>query len=135
MKTIAFSIAGNHENPLGNPIPFQRVLKQHYRAASKRYAEWCGMVRAKMLDALVNLPGQLQVNTAGKIVLQPGEEVEVTVVVTWADEKHGDLDNVVKGILDATLHDDKHVMAIDARAYHGRKGRVSVQFDIIKITQ
>jgi hypothetical protein len=43
--TISFTIVRNQEDPAGNPTPYKRVLKEHWRGDSSRCDKWKDFVR------------------------------------------------------------------------------------------
>lgn len=126
MRMYTFTLLGNHENTKGNPVPFQRVLKQKMRPASARYLQWSSWVRGEFYRQC----GVKEIALSGKLELARGAPVKIEMHITWADEKHGDADNVFKGIVDALLEEDRHVMDFHVNAVHGLSGRVYTQIQI-----
>lgn len=120
MKKISFTIRGNQEDPEGNPIPYTRVLKHSWRDDASRYMEWCEYVRAEFARACeVELPIELEKNAKAQIGLK----------VFWKSSSHGDLDNILKGILDALFKNDKCINGIVASSEMAPdgKGRLEIQ--------
>lgn len=102
-----FRIHGNQEDAKGNPIPFQRVLAHKMRKASVRYMHWQQYVKAEFLSSLQFVDSRF----IGKhpIVLEKDQKARVDIIIGWANETHGDCDNVFKGICDALFENDKHL--------------------------
>ena len=118
MKTIRIDITGNQLERTGNPIAYKRMLNHSWRADSTRYRDWQSFVR--MSCGLY----------AGPMEVTKGETVEIDIAVVWANEKHPDLDNVVKGLLDSLVSNDKEVTSVIATCTHGKVGRVIGQIII-----
>ena len=129
MQTLSFTIRGNQEDPTGNPVPYTRVLNHSWRGDSKRYMKWLDYVRAEFVSQ-VGTHGAVAAFYAGKppIVLGKEERAQVAIKVYWRDGSHGDLDNVLKGILDALFENDKRVNGLKASSEMSRdkRGRVEV---------
>lgn len=127
---ITFTVYGNHENPCGNPIPFQRALKQHMRGASVRYLEWQSYVRAGMFDwAEKNMYHIRQLGHP--ILLEHNQRARMDIVIYWASNAHGDPDNVWKGIADSLFKDDKNLAgSFDFKMAENGAGRVDITIKI-----
>ena len=123
MHNLSFIIRGNQEDSAGNPVPYERTLNHSWRKRSQRYHDWCHYVRAQMLDSLSHTDTPIVLTTEGKLRLKEGECARVSLMVSWANEKHGDLDNVLKGILDAVFEDDKQVTDLWATSDYAVDGR------------
>ena len=134
MIELDFIVRGNHEDPDGNPVPYTRTLSQAWTKAASRYKEWQEYVRAEFYrsckmrgrDDMSGVP----VTTSGMLELAKGQEVEVDIEVVWASGHHGDLDNILKGILDALFAQDKEVTEIHAVSSRGKKGRIAGRITI-----
>lgn len=127
--TYSFTINGNQENPLGNPIPYTRTLKQRMTSSAARYLDWMGYVRSQFASQCCDARGVVAIMQGQMpITLAKGQKAGVAIKVYWANESHGDLDNVLKGILDSLFSDDKCVNALKASSEMSaeKKGRVEV---------
>ena len=134
MTTYTFTIRGNHEDPFGNPIPFQRVIKQQMRYAAARYLAWMKYVRAVFVSEceVDSRMVMMAARDGPPISLAKGQTAGIAIRVFWANETHGDLDNVLKGILDSLFENDKGINALKASCEmaEDRKGRVEITITI-----
>lgn len=142
MTEISFTINGNQENPLGNPIPFQRALNNHWRAASKRYMDWQAFVRSVYFQQIGKAMPIITSDEDGKPKtynfqrMKPIQlrhtEAEMHVRIYWHDRTHGDADNVFKGIADALFENDKLLTAgsFTSELAQDKRGRVEVRIEI-----
>lgn len=136
--TIEFTIKGNQEDPEGNPVPFQRVIKQMWRKQSTRYHEWMEYVRKAYLRAVekkkdLHPAFALFSNKPINLSLAGGDLVaKVETHIYWKNGAHGDPDNVYKGILDSIFSDDKGVIEGHywSQVAPDGKGRVEVKIVI-----
>ncbi len=133
MKEIKLTITGNQENKKGNPIPYYRVTSQSkFSDGTKRYHAWKGYVVATLIDWLDALPKEKRAEykelidfTDKKPIKATADKIHMRLCITWADKKHGDCDNVFKGIADALFMNDKYVSG--AFDYHyGDQAKVDV---------
>jgi Holliday junction resolvase RusA-like endonuclease len=130
MKTITFTIHGNHEDPTGNPVPYARqTQRQLWTKQAKRYREWQNYVRAAFYQAAETNWLDLAVQTlkGGRIKLPHYLAAKVSIAVFWATGNHGDLDNVLKGILDSIFVDDRNIKEISAKSSTAPDGRGRVE--------
>lgn len=127
--TYHFTLTGNQDNHHGNPVPFQRVLAQKMRASSIRYLEWQQFVRATFKDQC-RLFSSKGTKFDAPITLGSSDQAIMAIHIVWANEQHGDADNVWKGIADALFVNDKHVVGCFT-ASHGTRGSFEVHIDII----
>lgn len=126
--TYSFTIYGNHEDPYGNPVPFQRVIKQQMRSAAARYLAWMKYVRNSFVSQNTH-PDLVMAAMQNRppIELAKGQRFGIEIKVFWANQAHGDLDNVLKGILDALFKNDKGLNALKASAEVAENGRGRVE--------
>lgn len=95
-------IEGNHENPVGNPIPYERMTARgkFVRRDAKRYIGWIDFVQKQWLSQV-------------KAPLPSSKNFywQLDVMIGFKGEHHADPDNVRKGVQDALfkLSGDKHV--------------------------
>lgn len=133
LRTYTFRIRGNQENKLGNPIPYFRTTqKSKWSDPAQRYATWKSYVRGALFDSGCKFtPSMVQQYGADRppLVLEKGQKAYMDIFITWADETHGDSDNVFKGIADAVFENDKH-MAGAFNYCHGEEGGVEVRIAI-----
>lgn len=121
-------------------MPYTRVLNHSWRGDSVRYMRWCGYVRKQLLKSLneVSIEEMRKEGSSigileGKLRVPKEKKVRVGISVAWASNTHGDLDNVLKGILDSVFENDKNVCGFTARAAPAKdkKGKVDVVISII----
>ncbi len=140
---IKFTIHGNHEYLDGNPIPFERAVKGHWRERSSRYMNWQAYVRQQfytqhrdILSQLfddTNVPAKRKLTQA--FLMKPfkhfGTRIHVHSRIYFANKTHGDSDNIQKGIVDALFVEDKYVAgSYDFEYSVDKKGRVEVEIII-----
>ncbi len=139
MKTIKFTIFGNQEDQRGNPIPYFRVTSQsRWSKGTKRYHAWADYVRACYLDALKEVEtirredfGDYHDLLQKKPIAATNEKQGMTLMIFWANKKHGDSDNVFKGIADALFMNDKYLVgAFDYQYCPDKMGRVDVTINL-----
>jgi hypothetical protein len=96
--TIRFTIHGNQEDQLGNPIPkLKMTAGQHWMPQVKRYVAWKDYVRAAMMDSdvrIVNEEGITVLATDGRLKLQPYQQATMRLLINWANEKHADPESI-----------------------------------------
>lgn len=63
------------------------------------------------------------INTKPLTILKNSARMDIKIA--WANEHHGDPDNIFKGIADALFYDDKH-LAGSFEFEHGKDGKVEV---------
>jgi Endodeoxyribonuclease RusA len=110
------TIAGNHVDPKGNPIPYYRMTQasKWEDPAAKRYLAWKKYVQQCWLEKFHRYPQF----GAGRYRL------DVTCYFTTTKNggncSHGDPENVRKGVQDALFAQDQHVVgSVD---YHHVQG-------------
>ncbi len=138
---INFTIRGNHEDPEGNPVPYQRLLNNAWRRAGARYVEWQNFVQTTFASAVSGgAAGSSRARTCvaramqnkNPIELADGETAEMDVAIYWKNKAHGDGDNVYKGIADALFENDKGIVrgSFESAMSEDKKGRVEVKIKI-----
>lgn len=117
VMTIRFSIKGNQEDKLGNPIPYHRTTQGSYwNDASRRYKAW--------KDYVVKASG---IKSLGKpIEIPKGTKAYMHLKIYFANNKHSDSDNIFKGIADALFVNDKK-LAGSFDFDTAKEGRVDVE--------
>lgn len=141
MKTITFTIHGNQENPHGNPMPYYRITSQsRFSDGAKRYHAWANFVRAQYLDIVMPRGKKFKTEDYGEIhdfiekrpIPASKEKQWMGLKIYWADKKHGDCDNIYKGIADALFMNDKYLACtgIDYEYALDKKGKVEITLTI-----
>ncbi len=142
---INFTILGNQENPAGNPIPYTRVVgRALWTAAAKRYAAWKDYVVRSYFEKenLGGMPvvlddshgkGFLAIKKGARKPINLGTKMRMDLKIFWRDGKHGDPDNIFKGIADAIFVNDKNLDgSFVSRTACDGKGKVEVKIKILK---
>lgn len=109
MLEYDFTIYGNHQSKRGNPVPYTRTLRHAWRQDASRYMGWQEYVRKVFLDQNKNIDTKAMWKYGKPIKLKPGQTAQMHLVIWWATKKHGDPDNIFKGIVDALFVDDREV--------------------------
>lgn len=143
MTRLRFTIHGNQEDHIGNPIPYTRALANQFRSDAARYMAWKEYVRASFERTAVQAR-EYDVDVSYKPVYTTtsfpypqlcAEEqcAAVHVRIFFQNGHHGDGDNILKGIMDALFHNDKCVWSGSFESYPARngKGRVEVTLEIM----
>ena len=117
MQEIAFTV--NHSC---NPVPYKRTTqKQKWRDDEyHKYQRWKAAVVAAFAKSTGKLPHQ---------VLKKGQKYFVTTMIFFKDKRHGDPDNVHKGINDAVFAapmNDKYVAGSYDFDYDPERPRVEI---------
>lgn len=123
---VKFTIYGNQENPLGNPIGYHRTTQgSKYSAAAMRYSYWKNHVVAAYIDAggTVNCPGYKPLDI-GKA------KAYLRTMTYFATNARPDPDNVQKGIADALFANDKNVAGSYDFDFDKANPRVEVTIEI-----
>lgn len=128
--TLQFTIVGNQESKIGNPIPYHRATQgSRWNPAHRRYLLWKDHVKSAFKKVqpkspfcpLDNLdPHPIVGNVHGR----------VRAYIYFGDETHADPDNIVKGILDSLFKNDKHIDVETAHSCKDKKPRVEVRLTI-----
>lgn len=94
---MIFTIMGNQRDTRGNPIPYHRTTQRaRFAPEHRRYEEWKGYVRAcASLMAKIDLSDRY---------------CKIEMDIEWANNKHCDGDNVLKGVNDSLFSNDKNVI-------------------------
>lgn len=123
--TYIFTISGNQENALANPIPYHRTTQNSlWSKGAKRYSAWKQYVQ-KCFENQNNLKA-----TTGKpIKLTKEITATMDIAIEWASDAHADCDNIFKGIADALFDNDKYVThgSFESCKSKNKHGKVYVQ--------
>jgi Holliday junction resolvase RusA-like endonuclease len=118
MKIYTFKIIGNQENKKGNPIPYYRTTQRgKFTREYKRYSEWKEYI-------LFDCFGRKKIN------LKENETAEMNIKIFFSNKKHGDADNVFKGIADAIFENDKYLLKGSFESFYNDVGMVKVEIKI-----
>lgn len=144
--TITFMIAGNHTDRDGNPVPYTRSTREAlWRSDGKRYAAWKEYVQqifnVEFSNHCISNPDDrhttkhwgdmLRRGNLKPIELRYEQTARMDINIWWANCKHGDPDNIWKGIADALFVQDKHLNGSFESDHHSEgKGRVEVKIKI-----
>lgn len=126
--TYTFTVSGNQENALANPVPYHRTTQgSTWTKEAKRYNAWKNYVRHcfyKQTDAKVQL--------LEPITLSKTKTATMDIAIEWANGTHGDCDNVFKGIADALFTNDKYIMAGSFKSTYSKskQGKVYIAITI-----
>jgi hypothetical protein len=137
---INFTIKGNHSDPYGNPLPKNRLTyAQQWTPQAKKYVAWknyvmqCYMEAAKIAglsivinDALTNST-TLFVNGRTMKPLNIMGKSHMYLKIYWANNVHGDPENIFGSIADALFVNDKNLDGcFESQMSPDKKGRVDV---------
>ena len=123
---IHFTILGNQENLKGNPVPYQRVVgRALWTRQAKRYAAWKEYVQEQYWKQAEER------NFIGKPFTEL-KRARMSIEIYWANEAHGDPDNVFKGIADALFVNDKNLGGSFEFEMDKKMPRVEVKIEIIE---
>lgn len=146
MKYLKFEIVGNQLEKDGNPISYKRTVKGMWREADTTYHEWMDYVRRQFRRQIMDKELEeriVQAWKAGKevehpIILEKDEICTMYFEIYYKDKKHGDPDNLFKGVADALFLNDKNVYPIippHAAMYTGKQGKIIVSIEIVKLSE
>lgn len=138
IRTETFTIEGNQENKVGNPLPYlRRTQGSLWSKESKRYEAWIEFVRRQCyfqttLEERWNTRGRTM-RYEHPFTTSRNEYARMDVMMWFADETHADPDNIFKGLADALFKNDKHLAhSVDFGHASDGRGRVDI---IITISQ
>ena len=106
-----------------NPVPYKRTTqRQKYVDKNyKQYLIWKSIVWQQFADQIGDRPD---------LILDKSKKYYVGIVAYYKDKKHGDTDNVAKGINDAIFQkplSDKYVSGSYDYSYDKNNPRVEVE--------
>lgn len=140
MIKIKFTVVGNQEDPKGNPVPYHRSTQRaKFSPDHQRYIAYKEHVRDafEAERKLWGIPpiGKVNLKKVRELLTKSIHPIMGSVrgrVVIWAffghkPCRHGDPDNIGKGILDALFADDSHV---DLETHHAC-GHVEPKVDVV----
>lgn len=119
MNPISFFV----ETPY-NPIPYKRTTQRaKYSDEYKRYQSYKNLVISQFIRKTGKHPHN---------VLKSSNKYRIDVFITYCDKRHGDSDNIAKGINDALFKNDKLVAGSYDFAY-GETGRVDIEIREVEL--
>lgn len=127
IEELNFVILGNPDSVNGNPVPYKRTIGGVWSTASTKYWAWKDYVRASFSD-IPKLPKYLKIVHFNEHPIKlKGKYASVDIGIDWVNNKRGDGDNVLKGILDSLFDNDKDVLEGHYKSNLNQKaGRVYV---------
>lgn len=135
MRTISFSILGNHKDPKGNAVPKLKMTgRQHWTPKAKEYVLWKQHVVSSFISSLPQGTQNLIEKDfyPGKpIRLEKEEHALMRLRIKWKDNTHGDPENIFGSVADALFENDKNldIGTVSVRAKEGRIGVTIYIFD------
>lgn len=132
---IQFSIFGNQEDPLGNPLPKLRMTRGGlWKKEAQRYMAWAGFVQAQFykrldtlaLDSVRSIQPMVErgiIDYIGPkpLTIPPGYKAQMDLKIWWGSGVHGDPENVFGSIADALFKNDKYLAG--SFDFEEKKGR------------
>lgn len=119
---LSFVIKGNHEDPMGNAVPYERMTQRSKRTDPRalRYKAW----KVYVLQCFTQ-------QTRRAFPCQPDGAYKLDVKCFFVGENHADAENVRKGIQDSLfVYGDKHVFGTIYPVQHVEEmPRVEVTID------
>jgi len=132
MKYYSFSIRGNHESDIGNPIPkIKKTYRQQWTPEARRYSAWKCYVQEAFMRSLLQLDFNVHVRhmRVFKKPIKPdkNEKAVMDIRIFWKDDAHGDPENIFGSIADALFYNDKYLDGSFKSEIAGdKKGRVEI---------
>lgn len=114
-QIVQFTIKGNQEDPLGNPMAYFRTTQgSQFTKGAKRYHAWGDYVRAQLIDALARMKDRREYAehfdfSKKKPIKASSLKQKMTLRIFFKDKTHADSDNIFKGIADALFMNDKYL--------------------------
>ena len=145
MKKIKFTIKGNHQDPIGNPLPkIKKTRNSYWTKEAQRYAAWKIYVQVHFLDAAYpKLPTvefdamKRRVASGGKPIALPlGTKAQMEIRISWKNGAHADPENVFGSIADALFENDKSLAgSFDFELADDGIGRVVIYIHIFSVSK
>lgn len=142
---ITFTIKGNHEDPIGNPLPkIKKTRNSYWTPEAQRYNQWKRYVQMQYLEgAYPKLPAveydaaKRRIASGKKpIALPAGAKAHMRIHISWKNGAHGDPENVFGSIADALFENDKNLAgSFDFEPDGDGIGRAEVHIAISKSHQ
>lgn len=126
-KTITFTIKGNQEDIVGNPLPYIRVVgRALWLPSAKKYHAWKEYIRSVFFR---NYPEYSSVDSH-PLTTKISEKARMSIKIYWAHGVHADPDNVFKGLADALFKNDKFLDGA-FESHYAPDGRGKIEVEII----
>lgn len=134
MRQHTFEIHGTQEDPLGNPIPKNRMtLRQRWMPKAKRYVGWKWYIQDSYFRSLGSIDYGVAIRNfrlhKKPIKLEREERAVMDITIYWKDGHHGDPENIFGSIADALFVNDKHLDG-SFQSGHAEDGRGRVEIKI-----
>lgn len=132
MITFSFTIHGNETDPNGNARPkLKKTGKQFWTPEAQRYEKWKQHVKAHFLKPLIDA-GKISSKEFKAILYvlrdKPldlaNRRARMDIKIYWADNAHGDPENIFGSIADALFKNDKNLAGSFDYELDRGKGRV-----------
>jgi len=137
MKTLNFTVHGNQENRIGNPIPCVRMTQgSQWSDPAMRYKEWKSFVVAQFIDLIQGMTKEERMHYSDiinlsekKPIKKSDRKIVVDLMIYFKDNSHADCDNIFKGIADALFMNDKYVVgSFDYKMAEQGKVDIKIKF-------
>lgn len=136
MSKFTFTIKGNQESNVGNPLAYFRTTQgSRWNAGSKKYDAWKQFVKGCFLSELMDkkkitgadFKALVYVHPNMKPIQKSKLKMRMDLQIYWCSDAHADPDNVFKGIADALFENDKYLAgSFDFTQAIDKKGKVDV---------
>lgn len=110
MKTITFTIKGNHQDPFGNAFPKLKMTgKQHWTPKARSYVMWKTYVQSALIKELrIENPEAARlcehnIATCGKPLILGDRHATMDITISWKNDAHGDPENIFGSIADVVF--------------------------------
>lgn len=140
VELIKFSVYGTHEGLDQNPMPKLKMTgKQHWMPKAQKYVKWKSFLVARYLDTKYpnkKIPradfGDAHDLISGKpIVMDKSQRAHMHLHIVWADETHGDPENIFGSVADALFKNDKHLAgSFDFEHSKNKRSRIDITIQI-----
>lgn len=130
-EKLYFVIQGNPDSKEGNAIPkLKKTGGQHWTPAAKRYVAWKHYIVGMLLDQVRGGPWEAliirNIGIYGKpVTTKIDRPARMDLMIHWADNTHGDPENIFGSIADALFKQDKYLKG-SFDFVHDGKGIVEV---------
>ncbi len=135
MRTLSFTIIGNHKDPKGNPVPKLKMTgRQHWTPKAKEYVLWKQHVQQAFINSMSQAGRDMMEKDfyPGKpIRLANGEHALMRLRIKWKDNTHGDPENIFGSVADALFENDKN-LDIGTVSVKAKEGRIGVTIYIFE---
>jgi len=116
----------------GQPIPYTRTTTKGKFVSEQwqRYAMYKNRIAAAFVNSINNDDLRIKclqnLKRYGKVLHTGNQKIYVSSIAYFANKKHGDMDNIHKGILDALFVSDKYVAGAFDFYYDAQNPRLEV---------